>query len=350
MKLAFISLYLPSGSKIGAGYQAHAMANAFVAHGWQVTMHSPCEKPADALYEHVVVPVGNYGRTFRFAWELRRFDWTLFDVIHAHGDDYWLWYKRPVHVRTMHGSCLSEAWHVPGWKEKLRMVALGVCEIIAALVATRTVAVSKNTQRSYPWIQDMIPNGVDSSSFKPAGAKASRPTILFVGTYRNRKRGHLVMRAFEQTIRPVFPDAQLWMVCGDAPDAPAVTVFGHVSEAKLVELYQQAWVFTLPSSYEGFGVPYIEAMACGTPVVATPNPGAVEVLQGGRYGRIVEPEQLGEALLALLQDEAERNRLAADGLERSKIYQWSSVVEQYSALYRELGVAVPEHTADLVRS
>ena len=47
-KMAMISLYLPSNSKIGAGYQAHAMANAFSERGWEVTMHSPADKPEDA--------------------------------------------------------------------------------------------------------------------------------------------------------------------------------------------------------------------------------------------------------------------------------------------------------------
>src|SRR5581483_8941283 len=124
-----------------------------------------------------------------------------------------------------------------------------------------------------------------------------------VGTYKNRKRGHLLMEAFTRQIRPAVPEAELWMVCSDAPAAPGVTVHGRVSEKELAELYSRAWVFCLPSSYEGFGVPYIEAMASGTPVVATPNPGSLEVLDGGRCGVIVDPDELGDALIALLRDQ-----------------------------------------------
>ena len=337
LKIALISLYLPSGSKIGSGYQAHAMANAFAAHGWEVTMFSPCEKPEDAAYQHVLVPVGDRWRTFRFAWRLRGYDWKAFDVVHAHGDDYWLWFRRPVHVRTMHGSCIAEAWHIPKWKEKLRMALLGLSEIVATGAAHRTICVSKNTRRFYPWVRQVIPNGVDFNAFHPGDEKESRPTILFVGTFKNRKRGDLVMRAFAEQIQPAIPEAQLWMVCGDAPAAPGVTVFGRVSEEKLAELYRRAWVFCLPSSYEGFGVPYIEAMASGTPVVATPNPGATEVLDGGRFGRLVEPDAVGAALLELLQNEASRTQLAEMGLERARQYHWPRIVEQYAALYRELG-------------
>jgi glycosyltransferase involved in cell wall biosynthesis len=341
-KMAMISLYLPSESKMGAGYQAHAMANAFVERGWEVTMHSPCARPEDALYEHVVVPVGTSIRTFRFAWELRRYDWSRFDVVHAHGDDYFLWLKRPVHVRTMHGSCLAEALHIPGMKEKLRMVLLGLAEVVAACVAHRTVGVSENTRRSYPWIRQVIPNGVNLDKYHPAETKEPAPTILFVGTYKNRKRGELLMRAFEQRIRVALPAAQLWMVCSDAPAAPGVTVLGRVGETQLAELYRKAWVFCLPSSYEGFGVPYIEAMASGTAVVATPNPGANEVLAQGRFGRLVEPEALGDALVELLKNRGERERLETLGLQRAQEFGWPRVTERYEALYRSLGAPLPD--------
>ncbi|HSI13296.1 MAG TPA: glycosyltransferase family 4 protein [Chthoniobacter sp.] len=341
-KIGMISLYLPSGSKIGAGYQAHAMANAFVERGWEVTMHSPCDRPEDALYEHVMIPVGDRLRTFRFAWELGRRDWSRFDVVHAHGDDYFIWGQKPVHVRTMHGSCMTEALHIPGIKEKLRMALLGLSEIVATAAAHRTVGVSENTRRSYPWIRQVIPNGVNLERFHPANAKEMVPTILFVGTYKNRKRGELLMKAFVERVRPALPKAQLWMVCGDAPEAPGVTVLGRVSEEKLADLYRRAWVFCLPSSYEGFGVPYIEAMASGTAVVATPNPGSVEVLAHGRFGRLVAAEALGDAVLELLQNRGERERLVAAGLERAQQYQWPRILDQYRDLYRKLGCCVEE--------
>jgi len=343
-KIAMISLYLPSGSKIGAGYQAHAMANAFVERGWEVTMHSPCSRPEDALYEHVVIPVGGCLRTFRFAWELGRRDWARFDVVHAHGDDYFLWMRKPVHVRTMHGSCMTEALHIRGIKEKLRMALLGLSEIVATGAAHRTVGVSENTRRSYPWIRQVIPNGVSIERFQPADSKETVPTILFVGTYKNRKRGELLMKAFAQCVQPALPKAQLWMVCGDAPEARGVTVFGRVSEEQLAELYRRAWIFCLPSSYEGFGVPYIEAMASGTAVVATPNPGAEEVLALGRFGRLVAAESLGDAVVELLKNRGERERLAAAGLERARQYQWPRIVDQYRDLYRKLGCPVDEYS------
>jgi glycosyltransferase involved in cell wall biosynthesis len=236
----------------------------------------------------------------------------------------------------MHGSCFAEAGHVPGVWEKLRMGMLGLSEVVATLVADRTVCVSANTRRYYPWTRDVIMNGVDVGAFRPDGEKESRPTILFVGTYHNRKRGKLLAEEFERVIRPRVPDARLWMVCSDAPEAAGVTVFGRVSLEKLAELYRRAWVFCLPSSYEGFGVPYIEAMASGTPVVATPNVGAREVLADGKYGEIVAPEKLGGTLAELLTDSRRREEMARAGLERVRDFAWDHIARQYEQIYSEL--------------
>jgi len=334
--IAMISLYLPGDSKIGSGWQAHYMANALVKRGHRVTMFSPDRPGEGALYDYRRVDHGPRFKTFRFAWRLRKMGLEQFDFIHAHGDDYWLWSRKyPPHVRTMHGSCLAEALHNPTLKGKCRMLLLGLSELLATQVADRTICVSRDTCRYYPGVNDVIVNGVDLDAFHPCPIeeKEPRPTILFVGTYHNRKRGKLLMEQFQQVVRAAIPDAQLWMVCGDAPEADGVTVFGTVSTPKLAELYRKATVFCLPSSYEGFGVPYIEAMASGTPVVATPNPGACEILDESRYGRIVQPGQLGRTLVELLSSPDRQGGLREAGLRRSEEYGWERIVELYEQVY-----------------
>ena len=342
MNIAMISLYLPSDSKIGSGYQAHYMANALTRRGHSVTMFSPCGPTEGALYKTQVVDPGRRMRTFGFAYKLRGIDYSPFDIVHAHGDDYWLWSRRryPAHVRTMHGSCLAEAKHIPSFTGKLRMFMLGLSEILATRVADRTVNVSRNTQVYYPWTRDVIMNGVDTAAFRASESngseKESVPTVLFVGTYHNRKRGKLLMEQFESVIRPVLPEAQLWMVCESAPDSPNVKVFSRIPLEQLAELYRRAWVFCLPSSYEGFGVPYIEAMSSGLPVVATPNLGACEVLDNGNFGLITEPETLGETILKVLQSTEERERLRTVGLERVQEFAWDHIIDQYEVVYSEI--------------
>jgi glycosyltransferase involved in cell wall biosynthesis len=121
-----------------------------------------------------------------------------------------------------------------------------------------------------------------------------------------------------------------------------VEVLGRLSTGELAERYRRAWVFCLPSTYEGFGVPYIEAMASGTAVVTTPNPGSTEVLEGGRWGTLASDAALGDAIVRVLTDVDERQRLEALGLERASRFGWDTIVAEYEAIYREIinGVTV----------
>jgi glycosyltransferase involved in cell wall biosynthesis len=338
-----ISYYLPSGSKIGVGHQVHALANAMVDRGHRVTVFSGCEASEGSRYATETVRLRGSNRTFKFALELRHLDWSRFDVLHAHGDDYWLWGRRvQAHVRTLHGSCLSEAMHIRGARERLRMLLLGLSELLSTEVADESVVVSENTRRWMPWVRRVIPNGVDLLRFRP-GERSKNPSILFVGTYERRKRGKLLADVFENEVLPRFPDAELWMVAEDAPLRQGVTVFRRVSDGELTSLYGRAWLFCLPSSYEGFGIPYIEAMASGCPVVASPNIGAREVTGGGRYGMLVEDTNLGATLLHLLGSASERKRLSQLGSVRAQHFDLMDVAAAYERLYYRRLAATREH-------
>jgi phosphatidylinositol alpha-mannosyltransferase len=337
MRIAITSLYLPGSSKIGTGYQVHDYANQLIDRGDDVTVFSPDQPGDDSRYEYVRVDPGPSMRTFRFAWRLRGVDLADFDILHGHGDDCFLTDRhRPPHVRTVHGSCFSEARRVPGAKSKARMGLLGIGEVASTILADRAYGVSRATRRVYPWLDGVIPCGVDLGRFGGDRSPTSDPTILFVGTYQNRKRGRLLMEAFEETVRPRIPEARLRMVCSDAPSAPGVDILGRVGDDELAALYRSSWAFCLPSSYEGFGVPYIEALAAGCPVVATPNPGAREVLDEGRFGVLAEPDALGEALVDLLQDRTHRDMLEVAGRTRAQEFSWDRVVGDYRTVYTEL--------------
>lgn len=338
LRIAMISYYLPSESKIGVGYQVHELAGELVRRGHDVDVFSACGPVEGARYGHRHVPLSGALRTFRFALALRHVDFSGYDVLHAHGDDYWLWRRRvPRHIRTLHGSCFEEAIRIRGVKEKARMVALGFSEVLASLVADHTVVVSPGTRRWTPWVRTVIPNGVDVTRFTPdAAVRRERPTVLFIGTWGGRKRGRELAEAFAAHVRPAIPEAELRMVTQDAPvEVPSgVTTLGRLTDEQLRAELASAWVFCLPSSYEGFGIPYVEAMASGAAVVSTPNVGARYVTGEGRYGRLAELGDLGRALVELLTDPELRGAYRKAGLLRTSTFSLTGVVDQYLALYR----------------
>lgn len=338
LRIAMISYYLPSASKMGIGYQVHELATELVRRGHSVDVFSECPPVEGAIYGHFHVRISGPLRTFRFATKLRKLDFSSYDVLHAHGDDYWLWRHRgPRHVRTINGSCFEEARRIRGAKEKLRMFLLGCSEVLASLVADRSVAISPETLKWYPWVSDVIPCGVDLTRFgsKPE-ARTAHPVILFVGTWAGRKRGQELVRQFAEVVRPAVPDAELWMVSRDVPAAvpEGVNVLGALSNSELADVYRRAWVFCLPSDYEGFGIPYVEAMAAGLPVVATPNVGARYITDEGRFGLLRKLPEIGTALAYILTDADARRELSRLGKERVAMFDLRHVIDQYLDEYR----------------
>ena len=203
------------------------------------------------------------------------------------------------------------------------------------------MGVSRNTLVSNPLVKRVIPNGVDLTVFHPGeGDRSDRPIIVFVGALTGRKRGAWLVREFVERIQPQVPDAELHMV-SHRGDAARVSVFHTgLADVELAALYRRAWVYASPSTYEGFGLPYVEAMACGVPVVATPNPGSLEVLGGGRYGRVVDDAVFSETVVHLLRDESGRARHCVDaGLERAADYDLERTLDEYERLVHALVTA-----------
>ena len=126
MNIALTSFYLPSTDKIAVGFQAHYIAEALGRRGHVVTVFSLAPKVDGAAYEYRQVDAGRRFRLHGFAWALRRLDLSGFDVLHSHGECQWFWsmpaWRRPkAQVRTVHGSCLEEAWQIRGLENKARM-------------------------------------------------------------------------------------------------------------------------------------------------------------------------------------------------------------------------------------
>jgi len=161
--------------------------------------------------------------------------------------------------------------------------------------------------------------------------------LLFVGALDARKDPGSLLRAWASA--SVFRPRLQLVVAGDpgrqAPRSmPGATLLGRVSDEELADLYTSAGCFVFPSRYEGFGLPCLEAMACGCPVTAFRNSSVLEVV--GEAGVLVEDgnaEALGRAA-ADMSEEPERWRRA--GLERAKAFSWRKAAKQTIAAYESL--------------
>jgi glycosyltransferase involved in cell wall biosynthesis len=191
----------------------------------------------------------------------------------------------------------------------------------------------------------VVPAGVDTSRFRkvtPSGAWGRY--ILFVGTLEPRKNLPTLLAAWKQ-IEKFHADVSL-VVAGAAgrvfspiqlaQDIARVKFAGYVAEEALPGLYSGAEVLVLPSFDEGFGLPALEAMACGTPVVVSTCGALPEVV--GKAGLFFDPhnvEELARVLNDCLSDADLRHSLVESGLQQVQSFSWQVSSEKVYAILRE---------------
>jgi phosphatidylinositol alpha-mannosyltransferase len=338
MRVAMFHANLPQPGRKPGGVEVfvHRLANSLVDRGHEIEVLTYSPAPADAAYAvRELRPRGAESsrllRQYVASWGLNFQDLSRFEVAHTHGDD-WFWLRRslPV-VRTFHGSAKFERRTASSLKRRIDKTLVYPLELAAARLATASYGVGTDSAATYR-TDGILPLGVELASTAPAPAPS--PTILFVGSWEGRKRGRLLHRIFCEQVRPAVPDAELWMVAESCEPAAGVRWFETPSDGELRELYSRAWAFCLPSSYEGLGIPYLEAMAQGVPVVASPNPGSRMLLEEGRRGIIAGDEELGRRLIELLREPARRAQWASVGTERAKEFSWERIGERHEEAYR----------------
>ena len=259
-----------------------------------------------AVASDVVHAVAGIGRRFRLAAKRRFGALTVCD-------------SGTTHAR-FHQALLDEehaAWKVPPvlW-DQTRLASIeeeyGESDLI---VAPSRFAYNSFVARGIsPCKLALVPYGVDMDVYRPVGKRDQRFRILFVGALSLRKGLPYLLEAISML---KWRDAELVLRGGDTPESPALleryrgaiplTRVPPQPREQLKQLYSNASVVVLPSVEDGFGLVIGQALACGTPVIATTNTGGPDVIEDGANGLIIPPRDsraLADALTRLYEDPA----------------------------------------------
>jgi glycosyltransferase involved in cell wall biosynthesis len=240
-------------------------------------------------------------------------------------------------VVTVHDLSFARAPELMGWKDRL------VFRHVVPRAVRRAACVITVSERSRHDLVELYgvpgsrivvtPNGVDPA-FRPPqpGEGVPGDYVLSVGAIQRRKNQLAALEAARATGLPL-------RVAGPAKDASLAAELsrrgarleGYVEVERLAELYRGAACLVQSSRYEGFGLPVLEAMACGTPVVAVPEPALQEV--AGDAAVLVTETRLAEGIRRAIE---EREQLVAAGLERARAFSWRAAAERTLAAYREI--------------
>jgi D-inositol-3-phosphate glycosyltransferase len=317
-----------------------------------------------------------------------------YDIIHSH---YWLSGLAALDLRHAWGAPIVQMFHTLGhmknsvasspaeWEAEARIE--GEAEVMT--FADRLVAATPLERAQMVWLYGadaskiaVVPCGVDLDRFGPIpsqeakarlGQPESRRIILFVGRIEPLKGIDTLLRA----IALVAPEMPHWqdelsvIIIGGAPGAGAdqaeaeldrlqrlrvelgieelVTFQGAEDQDSLVYYYSAAEMVVVPSHYESFGMVALEAMACGTPVVASKVGGLAFNVQDARTGFLVperDPAALADRIRLLLNEPDLRQKLGAEAIRWVSQYSWPSVTDRILKIY-EVALPVQRQTAQV---
>jgi D-inositol-3-phosphate glycosyltransferase len=243
--------------------------------------------------------------------------------------------------------------------------------------ADRLIVATEAEKAQLQWLykanvqkMEVIPPGVDVSHFYPIskdearqyiGLSPDQKMVLFVGRIEPLKGVDTLIRAmsclkFQSVVHPVYlaiiggePDAnpeqmtvemsRLQKLCDDLCMGQTVVFLGKRAQDTLPYYYSAAEVLVMPSFYESFGMVALEAMACGTPVIASQVGGLAFLVRDGETGFTVpegDPAALCDRLTLLLSDPELRTKMGIAAEHYAQGYKWETIAEQIAGVYRSL--------------
>ncbi|MFF0109313.1 glycogen synthase [Streptomyces hirsutus] len=265
-------------------------------------------------------------------------------------------------LRPWKAEQLGGGYALSGWAEHIAVEA-------ADAVIAVSAAMREDILGCYPALDParvhVVHNGIDTRLYRPdpgtealdrIGLDPSRPYVLFVGRITRQKGVPQLLRA----VRGIDPAAQV-VLCAGAPDTPEIErefreLYEELSRVRagvhwvprmlprpeVIQLLTHAAAFVCPSVYEPLGIVNLEAMACGTPVVASRVGGVPEVVEDGVTGVLVPVDDvfeqgLARALDSVLGDPEAARRMGEAGRERAVgVFGWDTVARRTVALYEEI--------------
>jgi alpha-maltose-1-phosphate synthase len=261
-------------------------------------------------------------------------------------------------LRPWKAEQLGGGYALSSWAEKVSVEA-------AAAVVAVSDGMRADLLSAYPAVDPakvhVIYNGIDSEQYSPDAATdvldryrvdRSRPSVVFVGRITRQKGVPVLLHAAAH----LDPDVQL-VLCAGAPDTPelgaevaglveelrktrsgVIWLSGMLSKREVIQLLSHATLFACPSVYEPLGIVNLEAMACGTAVVASKTGGIPEVVADGDTGLLVPPDDpvaLAEAINSLTRDRDRAKAMGVAGRERAAIeFDWAKIARQTADLYK----------------
>jgi len=227
----------------------------------------------------------------------------------------------------------------------------------ALIYSRRIIAISEATKRDAIKLFKIDPHKISvtllAASFSGQNEQYPLPTgliILFVGTLEPRKNLNLLVGAFNQVKQNVplaklvlmgrwgWQSTRLKQTIGDSPYKKDIYVLTDIAPEQKRSIYQQAKVLAFPSLYEGFGLPPLEAMSLGVPVVASNIASLPEVV--GDAGILISPtsqEELAQALTNILTDDNLAKELSQKGQIRAKQFSWEKTAQNTLKILEEVG-------------